>query len=68
MAKKTKAAKNNPASTIQVNRTLYHCRCYKLGDEYEMWVLDPATGTYNGPIPCTQQQCRNCNTSPAELV
>jgi hypothetical protein len=54
--------------TKSVERLLYHCRCYAVGDEYEMWVLDPKTATYNGPIPCTAEQCRNCNMSKAEAV
>jgi hypothetical protein len=61
------AAAGGPA-TVQVNKSLYHCRCYNLGDTYEMWVLDPASGTYNGPIPCTQQQCQKCNMSAAALA
>jgi hypothetical protein len=55
-----------PATSVQ--RLLYHCRCYAVGDEYEMWVLDPKTGTYNGPYPCTAEMCRNCNMSKAEPV
>jgi hypothetical protein len=54
--------------TVKTTKVLYHCRCYKVGDEYEMWVLDPKSGTYNGPIPCTEQQCRKCNMSEAEVV
>jgi hypothetical protein len=60
---KAKQAALNKAPNVQ-----YHCRCYALGDEYEMWVLDPKTGTYNGPIPCTKEQCLACNTSKAVVL
>jgi hypothetical protein len=62
----------NPATPAtpapRVNQPKYHCRCYKVGDVYEMWVLDPSSGTYNGPVPCTEAQCRKCNMSEAEIV
>lgn len=65
MAKKSQ---QQPSATITTTQVQYHCRCYKVGTVYEMWVLDPASGTYNGPIPCTKQQCRSCNMSEAEIV
>lgn len=73
MAKKAKAnpkkASKAQLMTAASPQRLYHCRCYKVGDnEYEMWVLDPASGTYNGPISCTMQQCRACNMSAAEVI
>jgi hypothetical protein len=67
-AKAAKVAAQAAATVATVTVRQYHCRCYKLGDEYEMWVLDPATGTYSGPVPCTREQCRACNTSAAEIV
>ncbi len=68
MPKNPKKGAATAPPTVQVTKNLYHCRCYKVGDVYEMWVLDPDSGTYNGPIYCTQQQCRNCNMSTAEVV
>jgi hypothetical protein len=69
MAKKAKAAgQGKLAATVKTTRLQYHCRCYALDGEYEMWILDPASGMYNGPVPCTQQQCLNCNMSKAEVV
>jgi hypothetical protein len=73
MATKKAKRKSKPApkavlAAAVVPQRMYHCRCYKIGDGYEMWVLDPASGTYRGPIPCTMQQCRACNTSAAEVV
>lgn len=74
MATRAKKAAAKPAgaaarpATVQVNKTLYHCRCYNLGGTYEMWVLDPGSGTYSGPILCTQQQCQSCNASSATVA
>ena len=69
MAKKpTAKAKRAGAVAKAKPQALYHCRCYQIGDEYEMWILDPATGTYRGPIPYTREQCRACNMSKAEIV
>jgi len=67
MSEENHESGEQPVST-KVTKELYHCRCYQIGSEYEMWVLDPKTGTYNGPIPCTKEQCRNCNMSQAERV
>jgi hypothetical protein len=49
-------------------KMMYQCRCYQVGNRFEMWILDPATGTYTGPIPCTEEMCRTCNMSPAVVV
>ena len=67
MAKQLKQKPEQPP-VQRTARVQYHCRCYKLGDEYEMWILDPKSGTYNGPFPCTKEQCRVCNSSQAEIV
>ena len=64
--KPTRKAK--PRAATPKRRVQYPCRCYKIGEEYEMWVLDPKSGTYRGPIPCTKEQCRACNMSAAEVV
>jgi hypothetical protein len=65
MAKKAKAA---PKVRKTGPKVQYPCRCYAIGGEYEMWVLDPKTGTYRGPIPCTKEQCLACNTSKAVVL
>ncbi len=65
MAKKAKA--KQPVQK-RVRKAQYACRCYALGGEYEMWVLDPKTGTYRGPIPCTKEQCIACNKSKAVVL
>ena len=67
MTKQVKPKAKQPGGAPAV-KLAYHCRCYKVGDEYEMWVLDPKTDTYSGPIPCTKEQCRKCNMSEAEIV
>jgi len=65
MAKKKKTALKAPNKGPKVQ---YHCRCYALGGEFEMWVLDPKSGTYRGPIPCTKEQCLACNMSKAVVL
>jgi len=44
---------------------LYPCRCFKVGNKYQKWVLDASTGTYRGPYDCTRQECLACNRSKA---
>jgi hypothetical protein len=47
----------------------YPCRCYALGNgDYEMWILDPPSGTYKGPYSCTKEQCIACNMSKARVA
>jgi hypothetical protein len=70
MAKKP-IAKKAPVKQAPIKagpKIQYACRCYAIGDEYEMWVLDPKTGTYRGPIPCTKEQCLACNQSKAVVL
>jgi hypothetical protein len=67
MAKQPKA-KPKQAVRTKTPKVRYHCRCYALGNEYEMWVLDPKTDTYRGPIPCTKEQCLACNMSKAVVL
>jgi hypothetical protein len=71
MAKKPKQPKKKveyPA-VMMTPKFQYHCRCYSLGNGvYEMWILDPKSGTYNGPTPCTKEQCIACNMSKAVLI
>jgi hypothetical protein len=64
MAKKAKAKSKRPGR-VKAARLQYPCRCFKVGDEYEMWLFNPASGTYDGPYPCTREQCRRCNMSTA---
>ena len=64
----TKKAKAAPKVQKTGPKVQYHCRCYAIGDEFEMWVLDPKTGTYRGPIPCTKEQCLACNMSKAVVL
>jgi hypothetical protein len=69
MAKKAKAAaKAKKALAKKAPNVQYSCRCYALGGEYEMWILDPKTGTSRGPIPCTKEQCLACNQSKAVVL
>jgi hypothetical protein len=66
-SKDTEQKKTSPKIVETVVRK-YSCRCYQVGNKYEMWILDPRNGTYSGPHYCTEEQCRKCNMSQAEII
>jgi hypothetical protein len=79
-AKKAKGAKKakkavkkaaQPALSIEraVNVQPYPCRCYALIDGgYHKYVYNPRTGLYEGPADCTEEECRQCNMSHAQMI
>jgi hypothetical protein len=44
------------------------CKCYAPPEGgYERYDLNPSTGLYEGPYPCTRAECIKCNTSQATM-
>jgi hypothetical protein len=65
-----KASSKHPVgSPRRRTKSQYPCRCYALIDGgYDKYILNTATGVYEGPTPCTKEECIQCNTSKAALI
>jgi hypothetical protein len=61
----TKRSQAPKAKQAPKARVKYQCMCFPLiAGGYEKFTWNSASGTYDGPFPCTEAECIKCNKSP----